>query len=115
MKYAGHQPWSGHGDLQADFCLKVHCLSLLFLSGTPVPRQVVASLEATAMATAGNSSKRALLRASGCKTVLSSRSTSFTDGLAIEGGVSVVLNSLTSPGTPPLFVNYHAVCVPSPH
>ena len=55
---------------------------------------------ATAFTTAGNASKRALLRASGCQTVVSSRSTSFTDDVVLKGGVTVTLNSLTSPGAP---------------
>ena len=60
--------------------------------------QVLQAAGATALATAGNPSKRALLRSLGCAAVLGSRDTGFAAQLAQLGGASVVLNSLTSPG-----------------
>jgi NADPH:quinone reductase-like Zn-dependent oxidoreductase len=60
--------------------------------------QVIGAAGATAAATAGSPSKRALLRSLGCAAVVGSRDTGFAAQLAQLGGVAVVLNSLTSPG-----------------
>ena len=60
--------------------------------------QVAAEAGACALATAGSPSKRWLLRGHGCMAVYSSRDTCLTDGVAMHGGASVVVNSLTSPG-----------------
>ena len=60
--------------------------------------QVVKSLGAKLYATAGNASKRSLLRALGSHHVVNSRAPDFASDLAQIGGVDVVLNSLTSPG-----------------
>lgn len=60
---------------------------------------VLASEGIKAIATAGSVSKRQLLRtAYGVKTVANSRDASFLDPLAVLGGPTSVLNSLTSPG-----------------
>ena len=60
--------------------------------------QVCAAAGAEAVATAGGPTKRALLRSLGVHAVLGSRDTAFAaEGVAL-GGVSVVLNSLTSSG-----------------
>jgi NADPH:quinone reductase-like Zn-dependent oxidoreductase len=53
---------------------------------------------ATVLATAGGSAKRELLHSLGVQHVLGSRDTEFATQLAEVGGVSVVLNSLTSSG-----------------
>ena len=60
--------------------------------------QVVATMGAEAIATAGNPSKRALLRQLGVQHVAGSRDTTFAEVAAQLGGVDVVLNTLTSPG-----------------
>jgi len=72
-----------------------HCL----LNLRAGPRlQAAAEAGASAVATAGSPAKRSLLRRQGCTAVYSSRDTHLTDGVAIHGGVGVVVNSLTSPG-----------------
>jgi NADPH:quinone reductase-like Zn-dependent oxidoreductase len=60
--------------------------------------QIIAAAGATAVTTAGSPAKRALLRTLGSAHVSSSRDTSFVSELTEVGGVSVVLNSLTSSG-----------------
>ena len=60
--------------------------------------QMVAAQGGTAVATAGSPNKRALVRSLGAQQVLDSRDTDFATQLAEVGGVSVVLNSLTSSG-----------------
>jgi len=60
--------------------------------------QLIEALGAETVATAGSPSKRALVRALGVAHVLGSRDTTFAAELAEVGGVSVVLNSLTSAG-----------------
>jgi NADPH:quinone reductase-like Zn-dependent oxidoreductase len=60
--------------------------------------QMVAALGGETVATAGSSSKRALVRSLGPSQVLGSRDTLFASELAEVGGASVVLNSLTSSG-----------------
>ena len=60
--------------------------------------QMVAALGGTTVATAGSPNKRALVRSLGAQQVLGSRDTEFATQLAEVGGVSVVLNSLTSSG-----------------
>ena len=60
--------------------------------------QVVATMGAEAIATAGNPSKRALLRQLGVQHVAGSRDIAFAEVAAQLGGVDVVLNTLTSPG-----------------
>ena len=60
--------------------------------------QAIRCAGATAVATAGSSSKRALLRSIGAVHVGSSRDTVFVSELAEVGGASVALNSLTSSG-----------------
>ncbi len=55
---------------------------------------------AEVVATAGSAPKRHLLRSLGAQHVAGSRDTGFAEEvlLATQGGVDVVLNSLTSPG-----------------
>lgn len=60
--------------------------------------QVVNSLGAWTLATAGSPNKRALARALGTRHVLGSRDTAFVSEVAELGGADVVLNSLTSSG-----------------
>jgi NADPH:quinone reductase-like Zn-dependent oxidoreductase len=60
--------------------------------------QVVSSVGASAVATAGSPSKRALLRSLGVECVVGSRDSGFVGPVSCLGGVDVVLNSLTSPG-----------------
>jgi NADPH:quinone reductase-like Zn-dependent oxidoreductase len=60
--------------------------------------QVVASVGAAAVATAGSPSKRSLLRSLGVSAVVGSRDSVFVGPVSCLGGVDVVLNSLTSPG-----------------
>ena len=60
--------------------------------------QMVAALGGTTVATAGGPTKRTLLRSLGVHAVLGSRDTAFAAEAAALGGVSVVLNSLTSSG-----------------
>lgn len=60
--------------------------------------QQVQALNAIPVVTAGTSSKRQLLRQLGVQQAASSRDLSFVPELAASGGVSAVLNSLTSPG-----------------
>jgi NADPH:quinone reductase-like Zn-dependent oxidoreductase len=60
--------------------------------------QIIAAAGATAVTTAGSPAKRALLRTLGSAHVSSSRDTAFVSELTEVGGVSVVLNSLTSSG-----------------
>jgi NADPH:quinone reductase-like Zn-dependent oxidoreductase len=60
--------------------------------------QVVSSVGATAVATAGSPSKRSLLRSLGVSAVVGSRDSVFVGPVSCLGGVDVVLNSLTSPG-----------------
>ncbi len=63
--------------------------------------QVVSALGGQVVATAGSPAKRALLRGLGVRHVANSRDLSFVEEVAVATGgrgVSVVLNSLTSPG-----------------
>jgi len=60
--------------------------------------QVIQAAGAAAVATAGSPAKRSLLHSLGVAHVLGSRDTAFAAELAEVGGVSVVLNSLTSTG-----------------
>jgi hypothetical protein len=60
--------------------------------------QVVSSVCAIAIATAGSPSKRSLLRSQGVYAVVGSRDSVFVGPVSCLGGVDVVLNSLTSPG-----------------
>jgi NADPH:quinone reductase-like Zn-dependent oxidoreductase len=60
--------------------------------------QVVSSVGAIAIATAGSPSKRSLLRSQGVHAVVGSRDSVFVGPVSCLGGVDVVLNSLTSPG-----------------
>ena len=60
--------------------------------------QMIQSLQATAIGTAGSPSKRALLRQSGMQQVVSSRDLQFVTELASTGGLDAMLNTLTSPG-----------------
>lgn len=60
--------------------------------------QLVRNLGATAVATCGSADKRGLVRELGIEHVLGSRDTLFVNDVAQLGGVSVVLNSLTSSG-----------------
>lgn len=60
--------------------------------------QLAGRAGAELLATAGSPSKRALLRSLGVRHVLSSRDLTFADSAAQLGGVSVLLNALTSPG-----------------
>jgi NADPH:quinone reductase-like Zn-dependent oxidoreductase/acyl carrier protein len=60
--------------------------------------QVVSSVGATAVATAGSPFKRSLLRSLGVSAVVGSRDSVFVGPVSCLGGVDVVLNSLTSPG-----------------
>lgn len=55
-----------------------------------------------AATTAGSPAKRAHLRGLGLPTAADSRSCAFADvATVVSGGVDLVLNSLTSPGTAP--------------
>ena len=60
--------------------------------------QIIQSLQATAIGTAGSPSKRSLLRQSGVQQVVSSRDLQFVTELASTGGLDAMLNTLTSPG-----------------
>ena len=60
--------------------------------------QLIAALGGSTVATAGSSSKRALVRSLGPSQVHGSRDTVFVSELAEVGGASVALNSLTSSG-----------------
>jgi NADPH:quinone reductase-like Zn-dependent oxidoreductase len=60
--------------------------------------QLIEAMGAVTVATAGSPNKRALVRSLGAQQVLGSRDTSFVSEAAEVGGVSVVLNSLTSSG-----------------
>jgi NADPH:quinone reductase-like Zn-dependent oxidoreductase len=60
--------------------------------------QVATSVGARVVATAGGPAKRALVRQLGVKLTGSSRDTMFVEDLAIAGGATVLLNTLTSPG-----------------
>ena len=60
--------------------------------------QLIAALGGSTVATAGSSSKRALVRSLGPSQVHGSRDTLFVSELAEVGGASVALNSLTSSG-----------------
>ena len=60
--------------------------------------QLLHSLGAVVIATAGSAQKRAVLHELGVKHVVSSRHTQFVSEVAQLGGVDVVLNSLTSSG-----------------
>ena len=63
--------------------------------------QVATAAGAHAITTAGSPAKRALLRRHSCAAVHFSRDTYFADNVALQGGVSVIVNSLTSPGARP--------------
>lgn len=60
--------------------------------------QVLQSIGATVIATAGSAQKRTLLHQLGVKHVISSRHIHFAAEIALLGGVDAVLNSMTSPG-----------------
>ncbi|DBA84018.1 TPA: hypothetical protein ACH3X1_006502 [Trebouxia sp. C0004] len=60
--------------------------------------QVLAAAQAEVVASAGAPSKRALLRQLGNQYVVNSRNIAMASDVAALGGVTVVLNSLTSPG-----------------
>lgn len=60
--------------------------------------QQIQSLNAIPLGTAGSPSKRQLLRQHGVEQAASSRDLSFVPEMATCGGVSAVINSLTSPG-----------------
>ena len=57
--------------------------------------------------TAGNAAKRTLLRRHGCTAAFSSRDTCFADGLSVRAGITVVLNSITSPGANLTLIREH--------
>ena len=60
--------------------------------------QVIQASGATALATAGSSNKREMLRGLGATHVVGSRDTQFVSEISELGGASIVLNSLTSSG-----------------
>ena len=60
--------------------------------------QVITAAGATALTTAGSPSKRALLRQLGSRHVSSSRDTLFVEEMALTGGATAALNTLTSTG-----------------
>jgi len=60
--------------------------------------QMAASIGAHAVATAGSSNKRALVRSLGVKYAMGSRDTMFASEIPVVGPVHVLLNSLTSSG-----------------
>ena len=60
--------------------------------------QLIQSVGAEALATAGSAEKRSLLRSLGVRQLASSRDITFTDMFASAGGAHAVLNTLTSPG-----------------
>ncbi|KAK9863861.1 hypothetical protein WJX84_009188, partial [Apatococcus fuscideae] len=60
--------------------------------------QVLQSRGCIPIATAGSPSKRAAVRRLGCHHALNSRDASFAEGVAMLGGASALLNSMTTPG-----------------
>merc|ERR1719174_1525184 len=60
--------------------------------------QVVQASGSNALATAGSSRKRTLLRSLGLKHVVNSRDTQYPELVSYTGGVDIALNSLTSSG-----------------
>lgn len=80
------------------------CLQVLIHAGTggvgQAGIQVARAAGCQVLSTAGSSAKRGVLRRLGLTGTANSRSTDFSDAVAIAagGGVDVLLNSLTSPG-----------------
>lgn len=60
--------------------------------------QMAASIGANAVATAGSSNKRSLVRSLGVKCAMGSRDTIFASEIPVVGPIHVLLNSLTSSG-----------------